>query len=194
DWLVADRVSAYACATRHGDQQPGREEPVWCFRRFGQSLTRLPDGRYVEIGGEHEDYYDTDFCIYNDLVVHDNGTFELYGYPEEVFPTTDFHSATLVWPHIYIIGNLGYTHERRPGETPVYRVDCNRWSIEPICCHGDAPGWIHRHKARLVEKHRISIRGGLITDAAGRNLIPNTSHYVLDLSDFTWTRQPPEGA
>jgi ankyrin repeat protein len=190
DWLVANRISAYECASRHGDKRSPRE-PVWCFNRFGQSITRLPDGRYVEIGGEHEDYYDQDFCIYNDLVVHDNGAFELYGYPEEVFPTTDFHSATLVWPHIYVIGSLGYSHERRPGETPVYRVDCHSWFIERMQCRGDAPGWIHSHKARLIGNRRISIRGGLIDNGTGGDLVPNTSQYALDLSNFTWTRQQP---
>jgi ankyrin repeat protein len=190
DWLVAKRISAYECASRHGDPRSD-DEPVWCFNRFGQSITRLPDGRYVEIGGEHEDYYDQDFCIYNDLVVHDNGKFELYGYPEDVFPTTDFHSATLAWPHIYIIGSLGYSHERRPGETPVYRVDCHSWSIERIQCQGDAPGWIHGHKARLIENRQISIRGGLIDNGTGK-LIPNTSHYVLELSNFTWAKQKPD--
>ena len=43
--------------------------PVWCFSRFGTSLTELPDGRFVQIGGEHEDFYDPDFCIYNDVTV-----------------------------------------------------------------------------------------------------------------------------
>ena len=39
--------------------------PVWCFTRFGATCTKLPDDRVVCIGGEHEDYYDPDFCIYN---------------------------------------------------------------------------------------------------------------------------------
>lgn len=41
------------------------EDPVWCFSRFGATYTKLPDGRVVCIGGEHEDGYDPDFCIYN---------------------------------------------------------------------------------------------------------------------------------
>ena len=41
------------------------ENPVWCFIRNGSTLTKLPDGRIVCIGGEHEDHYDPDFCIYN---------------------------------------------------------------------------------------------------------------------------------
>ena len=40
-------------------------DPVWCFIRIGSTLTKLPDGRIVCIGGEHEDFYDPDFCIYN---------------------------------------------------------------------------------------------------------------------------------
>ena len=41
------------------------EDPVWCFSRFGATYTKLPDGRVICIGGEHEDGYDPDFCIYN---------------------------------------------------------------------------------------------------------------------------------
>ena len=42
-------------------------DPVWCFKRFGATRTKLPDGRLVCIGGEHEDGYDPDFCIYNGM-------------------------------------------------------------------------------------------------------------------------------
>jgi hypothetical protein len=28
---------------------------VWCAQRFGQSLSFLPDGRVIQIAGEHED-------------------------------------------------------------------------------------------------------------------------------------------
>lgn len=41
------------------------DDPIWCFNRFGATRTKLPDGRIVCIGGEHEDGYDPDFCIYN---------------------------------------------------------------------------------------------------------------------------------
>ena len=43
--------------------------PTWCFSRFGQSETVLPDSSRVLIAGEHEDWYDPDFHIYNDVVV-----------------------------------------------------------------------------------------------------------------------------
>lgn len=95
--------------------------PVWCFDRFGQTSTQLPDGRIVLIGGEHEDWYDPDFAIYNDVVVQSHShwqelsgpsffplgeeeeaedrtvpkpTYTIYGYPVETFPPTDFHTAT----------------------------------------------------------------------------------------------------
>ena len=68
--------------------------PMWCFERFGQSTTPL-GAVTVLIGGEHEDHYDPDFHIYNDLVViAPGGGTEIYGYPRSVFPPTDFHSAT----------------------------------------------------------------------------------------------------
>jgi len=40
-------------------------QPIWCFKRVGNTRTRLPDGRIICVGGEHEDFYDPDFCIYN---------------------------------------------------------------------------------------------------------------------------------
>src|SRR5882762_4205433 len=60
--------------------------PIWTFDRMGTSRSQLPDGRVICVGGEHEDYYDPDFCIYNDVVVlgpYDQ--IEIYGYPKEVF-------------------------------------------------------------------------------------------------------------
>ena len=60
-------------------------------QRFGQSLTLLPDGPALQFGGEHEDYYDPDFCIYNDVFVHEgDGSITIYGYPESAFPPRVF--------------------------------------------------------------------------------------------------------
>jgi ankyrin repeat protein len=89
---------------------PGNQiHPIWCAQRFGQSLTSLPDGRIIQIAGESEDFYNEDFCIFNDVFVHQpDGTIQIFGYPREVFPPTDFHSATLIGKHIYVIGSLSY--------------------------------------------------------------------------------------
>src|SRR5581483_9798876 len=105
--MVHSGCNAYLARRTFGDTERFGQ-PVWCYDRFGRTTTLLPDGRIVEIAGEHEDWYDADFCIYNDIVIFDGkGNFEILGYPERVFPPTDFHSATLVRDSIYIIGSLG---------------------------------------------------------------------------------------
>jgi ankyrin repeat protein len=182
-----------ACAYRARERfEPGgiTDGAVWCYDRFGSSLTELPDGRVVEIGGEHEDFYDPDFCIYNDVVVHRaDGTFDIYGYPEDVFPPTDFHSATLVGDHIYIISSLGYHGSRSFGTTPVYRLDVDTLAIEPVATTGETPGWIRGHKARLVG-NRIELRGGQICGLARREETDeaNADTFVLDLGTKIWSR------
>ncbi len=74
-----------------------REEgPIWTFDRMGRTCDELVDGRMVCIGGEHEDFYDPDFRIYNDVVVFNaDATIDIYGYPKEIFPPTDFQTATV---------------------------------------------------------------------------------------------------
>ncbi len=109
-WLDMIRcgLDAWSAAQRYGTETGRGDEPGWCAQRFGQSISFLPDGRIVQVGGEHEDYYDPDFCIYNDVFVHHpDGRIEILGYPEDVFPPTDFHSATLVGERLVLIGSLG---------------------------------------------------------------------------------------
>ena len=186
DAMVRSRACAYTAASKFEKAHVGRQ-PVWCFDRFGQSMTRLPDGRHVEIGGEHEDYYDPDFCIYNDVVVyHTNGTFDIFGYPEADFPPTDFHSASYIAPYIYIIGCLGYPHQRRPGETPIYRLHCEFWTLERIDATGDSPGWIHRHQAKVINGDRIQIEGGKNDCGDQTELLENNRTYIFDPAERSW--------
>ena len=185
--------SGYQAAKQFGDDSYGRNNPVWSHDRFGMSLTKLPDGRFIQIAGEHEDHYDPDFCIYNDVFIHDGkGGIEILGYPEEVFPPTDFHSATLIPPWIYIIGNLGYVHTRDTSgrETPVFRLHIETGEIERVATHGTAPGWIHRHRAQ-VEDGWIRITGGRIfglTQEGKGELRDNDASYGLDLAAMVWRR------
>ena len=170
-----------------------RPGPVWCYQRFGSSLTPLGDGRFVQIGGEHEDFYDPDFCIYNDVVVHDGkGSFQIYGYPQGVFPPTDFHSATLVGNFIYIIGCLGYPEQRIEGFTPVYRLKLESWDIERIETTGEMPGWLHDHRSRYDPgDNTISVAGGKLhtMDANGeQELVPNNDQFALNLSSLEWKK------
>lgn len=77
-------------------QHQGAYVPTWVWPgyRFGGTETELRDGRRVFIAGEHEDYYDPDFCIYNDVIVEDkSGKERIFTYPPEVFPPTDGHVA-----------------------------------------------------------------------------------------------------
>lgn len=163
--------------------------PVWCAQRFGQSLTLLPDGRMVQIGGEHEDYYDPDFCIYNDVFVHErDGSIAIYAYPEDDFPPTDFHTATLIGEHIYVIGSLGYAGSRRYGHTPIYRFDTRTFCIEHLTPSGNAPGWIYRHRALRVGEQEIHISGGIVVTCVDGDEAhtANEKTFVLDLQRLAW--------
>jgi hypothetical protein len=109
EWLVRSRLNAYQATRLLPGPSASSAGPGWCFDRFGQSSTELSDGRTVLIAGEHEDHYDPDFYIYNDVVVqYPDGRIDIFGYPHAAFPPTDFRSATLVGNRIIIIGNVGY--------------------------------------------------------------------------------------
>ena len=181
--MVCNGISAWS-ARQEFEESGYADDLIWCFDRFGQSLTELPDGRIIEIGGEHEDSYDPDFCIYNDVVVHDGqGNFQIFGYPEAVFPPTDFHTATLVGDHIYIIGSIGYYPGRAYHQTPVYRLDCRSYQIESVITT-NSPGWIYKHRAEYLESGVIVITGGLIENA--KESRENLLEYRLDLASSSW--------
>ncbi len=166
-------------------------QPVWCNNRVGQTVTELPDGRIVKIAGEHEDYYDPDFCIYNDVIVdRQDGSFKILGYPKDIFPPTDFHTATLVENYIYIIGSLGYQHDRVYYETPVYRLHCDTFVIEAVETTGDNPGWISEHQAYYRSPSEIAISSGNICAKVKGvvNIIENSEEYILDLINKSWSR------
>ena len=193
--------------------------PIWCFDRFGHSLTELPDGTFVQIGGEHEDYYDPDFMIYNDVVVHHpNSTakspkFDIYGYPENVFRPTDFHTATYVPEHqaIYIIGNNGYIKEEEKamierGETPVYRLDVGTWSVRAVTTQGEGPGFCYRHCAELIgneivirpdpnayknaDDKYLRVKRQIIKDGETSHVeVGVTEEWTLSLENLTWNQK-----
>jgi ankyrin repeat protein len=192
DAMVRAGISGYS-ATQTFD--PGKvvwDSPVWSAMRFGQSITLLPDGRIVQIGGEHEDHYDPDFCIYNDVFVHGmDGSLAILGYPEEVFPPTDFHTATLIDDAIYVIGSLGYPGARHFGTTPVHRLDVRNLRMDRINTRGEAPGWIYGHRAVRSGTNAILVSGGQVatlSDGGGETHAANATGFVLDLRDRTWRR------
>ncbi|KAH8600701.1 hypothetical protein B0O99DRAFT_286954 [Bisporella sp. PMI_857] len=136
--------------------------PGWCFNRFGQSSTKLPDGRRVMIGGEHEDFYDPDFFVYNDVVVCSPGwqdhpdNITIYGYPKTVFLPTDFHSATYCpgYECIYIIGGLGYRSSPHKSDVQVYCLDLGDFGVSKVTTKGQIP------KAPLSNHKAVFVSGG----------------------------------
>jgi ankyrin repeat protein len=189
--MIRSGIDAYQAGTLFGieDRFDGTYTPIWCARRFGQSITSLPDGRIVQVAGEHEDSYDPDFCIYNDVFVHTpDGTVTIYGYPESVFPSTDFHTATLIGNYIYLIGSLGYPGRRRYGETPVYRLDTRTFCIEMVQTTGNTPGWIYGHRAVLSAPCEIRVFGGKILSSADGEEVysENSKVFILNIECRVW--------
>ncbi len=190
EWLVESRLSAYQANELFDGPSSVTDGPAWCFDRFGQSITELPDGRLAIVGGEHEDHYDPDFYIYNDLVLTaSSGTPEIYGYPIDVFPATDFHSATLTDGAILLIGNLGYPESRRAGYTQVLRLDLESLRMSRIESSGNNPGWIHDHTANITDDNRgIIISGGKVDLCDGTWLFENIDEWRLDTRNWRWER------
>lgn len=186
-WLVESRLSAY---TAHEVAGTGKQQsPGWCFERFGQTETLLPDGTKIYIGGEHEDYYDPDFFIYNDVVrLRPDQTVEIFGYPADVFPPTDNHSATLIGDAIYIIGGLRYPEHRNDQETQVYRLGLNNLSIQQVETGGLAPAWLHNHEVEIdCGRKRIFCTGGYVTHPTTQTRVENLTNWVFDLETCTWS-------
>ena len=194
-WLAMIRagVDAYRASRHFGHDRAWNDPPGWSAQRYGQSITFLPDGRIVQIAGEHEDGYDPDFCIYNDVFVHHpDGRIDIHGYPEDVFPPTDFHTATLMGDEVIVIGSLGYQGHRVFGSTPVFSLSLADFSMRQLQIAGTPPGWIYEHRARPCGPRQIVASGGtLVVQRDGRELHPpNAQDFVLDLDAQAWRHGP----
>lgn len=167
------------------DSEPG---PAWSWERFGRTTTALPDGRVIHIAGEHEDSYDSDFCIYNDVVVeYSGGRREIYLYPRDVFPPTDFHTATLIGDTIWMIGSLGYHDLRRPGTIQVLKFDIHTLRFEHVVTTGENPGWINGHIAERIGETTILVSGGKVQRYDRYD--PNEHVFEFDIATGNWTRR-----
>ena len=187
--MIRAGVSAYAARRRFDDEDRFDAPAVWCASRFGQSITFLPDGRIVQVAGEHEDSYDPDFCIYNDVFVHHpGGRIDIHGYPEDLFPPTDFHTATLVGDEVVLIGSLGYHGQRAFGSTPVFSLSLADFRMRRLDIAGTPPGWIYKHRAEPCGPRQIAISGGTIARLQGEEEVheDNAQRFVLDLAAGCW--------
>lgn len=189
-WLVRTRYSGYRADDRMGGPGTKERAPCWSFARNGRSSMRLPDGRALYIAGEHEDWYDPDFYIYNDVIVVDrDGGVSVFGYPQADFPPTDFHSATLCGGQVVIIGSVGSADRRGYGTTPVHVLSLDTMAIRPVATEGGGPGWISRHQARLSEDGKsIVVTGGEVLYRADAPAAPNSAHWRLEPATWTWIR------
>lgn len=193
EWTEDEQLpvhTPYHLRTFFGQDDDYSKGPVWTFDRMGATRTPHPDGRMICIAGEHEDSYDPDFCIYNDVVVLDlDGSVAVYGYPENVFPPTDFHSATLVGDRVIVIGRLGYMGERRPGVTPVMVLDLASYQIQELPSQGELPGWIFGHEADLGPEG-ITIRGGKVQEENEGEIRTrrNFDDFLYDPATGNWKR------
>lgn len=188
-WIVRERIGAYFVdkALRHFD--PKNDGPAWCFDRYAASVTELGDGTKIHIGGAHEDHYDADFHIYNDVVVEtvDGGT-QIYGYPYDVFPPTDHHSATLVGHSIYIVGNVGHMPEEVSSSVPVYVLELDDFSIRRVSTGGQVPLGLSGHEAALTQDGKcIQFCGGSISHPNWSS-VDNIDTWELSLATSEWTR------
>jgi hypothetical protein len=118
-------------------------------------------------------------------VFYESGQIEIYGYPKDAFPPTDFHTATVVGNQIVLVGCLGYKNERRFGHTPVYRLDLSSYRITEAETSGEMPGWIFVHS-----EGTIVVRGGeVIQEHNGEQRYRrNAEDYELDLNSGVWRR------
>ena len=190
-WLGMIRagVSAYAAACHFDGQRRWNEPALWCAQRFGQSISFLPDGRIVQVAGEHEDSYDPDFCIYNDVFVHHpDGRIDIHGYPEDLFPPTDFHTATLVGDELILIGSLGYAGLRAFGTTPVFSLSLTDFRMRRLAIEGTPPGWIYKHRAQPCGPRQLRVSGGTVATMqdGSETHQDNTATFVLDLDSARW--------
>ena len=164
------------------------EQPFWSWQRYGRTSTGLPQTGASSISPAiTRTSDDPDFCIYNDVMVqYAGGRREFFLYPKNIFPPTDFHTATLVGSKIFLIGSASYGDLRRPGETQVLTLDIHSLRIERVATTGEGPGWLSRHIAEKIGETRILVAGGEVRTADA--CAPNNGVFELDLATTTWRR------
>ena len=173
-WSTGQIASAY-------NVDKFKHKPVWTYYRSYSGIAPLPDGRYVEIGGECFEYSGSPSnWVYNDVIVHDGkGNCDIYIYPEEVFSAFNREGATLtlVDQHIYI---TGYSQ--------LLRLDIATMKIEIIESSGDRPEHIGKHDACYDGKSKITIQKVGYDSANTKIDYSNEPRYELCLKSMQWKK------
>lgn len=187
--MIKNRASAYEIDDALKVFNPEKDGPAWCFSRYAQSVSELENGSKIYIGGAYEDYYTAQFHVYNDVVVEGvDGRIQIYGYPTDVFPPTDYHSATVVGRNLYIVGNGWRGPEHASVGVPVYTLNLENFSIRSIPSNGDVPIGLRGHDADLSEcGESVLFRGGSISHPNWSS-VDNIDTWELSLKSGTWSR------
>lgn len=126
--------------------------------------------------------------------------FEIYNYPSDIFPATDFHTATLVEnlqssSFIYIIGGLGYIDSEHRKQTLTHRlcletmkmeiVDTKGVRVPPLCNN------LYDFQAILSTKGdpkiTITAKTNIKTAKPKEIFKGHECEYTLDLNASVWT-------
>jgi hypothetical protein len=142
--------------------------PSYTTNRYGTTCTNV-NGVLYFIGGEHEDYYDPNFFIYNDVIKIEDRKVTIYWYPRDIFPPTDFHASVYLNGFIWIFGNIGYKSLRKKF-IQVCRLNINTMKIENLN-NSSGPLWTH------FEDNSITIQDNSI----------KVNNFLFDTVTFTWT-------
>lgn len=165
-WDADDNV--YGSNPAAGEDAP----PLWRAHacRWGVNRAELSDGRVVWSGGQFEDSYDPMFCIFNDILVEhpDGRSPELFTYPREVFPPTDYHACVEADGYLYLFGNMGYPEDRTPDRVQVLRLDLTTYAMDRLMTKGWSPPWLLGQRAKLSDSAPRDLKLGMTFVASER--------------------------
>ena len=142
--------------------------PHYTTNRHGMSYTDV-NGLSIFIGGEHEDYYDPNFCIYNDVITIDkDDNIKIYAYPKNIFPPTDFHYSIYVNGYIWIFGSIGYQKDRKQF-IQICRLEVETMKMENMN-NSSGPLWL------WFKSTKPTFHGNMV----------KINEYTYDLVKMTW--------
>jgi hypothetical protein len=186
-WVLREMLSE---EERKDERSSDSLELTWCMDRYYRTLTHLPDGVLIFIGGWNDDPGCPTCTDYNDVVViAPSGEVSIYGYPEDCFPPIQNHSATLVARKIVIIGKQIYSHDRNANSQFVYLLDVDTFVIQRIETHGEIPPALFDPSTELAPDGKvIRVTDGEIDRGYDLSNIENIDDWSLDVSTWQWKR------